>query len=134
MSASIVLLFYSLFANLQFHFCLTLIFKKTTQQHHKKRTVERATSTSTAPGRWRLNPLMEYLRWLFPSSFCSVHSSLTLVFIFFGTYCFHFKYSCTRIFPPPVFTEPYKRSQHNSSTKKEEGRYRVCYFVYLIIL
>ena len=82
-SASAIILFRWFSANLQFNFRFAIIFKQSTHQRHKKKiTSATATETATPESKCRSNPLMEYLRWAFLLSFCSVHSPLTFSFIF----------------------------------------------------
>ena len=61
--------------------------------------------------------------------FLYMFANILLLCFMYANFLFHFHYSCITIFLLLVFTEVYTTSQRNNSNNKEEGRYRLWYFV-----
>ena len=61
------------------------------------------------------------------------HFSLTFLYSVVFAYKYHFHYCYITILPTYEFKE-HSRHDANISNQKKEGRYRVCYFIYWIIL
>ena len=72
------------FCYINFTLTFSLIFVRrifSKNQRIKSTQKTSATATSTAPGKFRLNPLKKYLRLAFPLLFCSVHFLLIFIFV-----------------------------------------------------
>ena len=82
-------LFCYLFLILTFSF---IFFRRIFSKNQRIKSTQKtsATATSTAPGKFRLNPLMKYLRLAFPLLFCSVHFLLTFIFVVIWRLMFSF--------------------------------------------